>query len=151
MITTLGGKKNLKIQFDAVVQVKIDNGKKIEDEKYELNQHQSLSLSLKHKDLYFYFSDPYPWSWCVTVLSSVTLYIMDGSSDTFSMNMGDVVMFWIWASRNTSSVWGGEGGMQTVMGRQSLHHGFGAGGSIFGCFVFLGPSNVSENNKLDQL
>lgn len=31
----------------------------------------------------------------VTVLSSVTLYIMDGSSDTFSMNMGEVVMFWI--------------------------------------------------------
>lgn len=39
-----------------------------------------------------------------TVLSSVTLYMMDGSSDTFSMNMGDVVMFWICASRNTSSV-----------------------------------------------
>lgn len=31
----------------------------------------------------------------VTVLSSVTLYIMDGSSETFSMNMGEVVMFWI--------------------------------------------------------
>ena len=31
----------------------------------------------------------------VTVLSSVTLYIMDGSRETFSMNMGEVVMFWI--------------------------------------------------------
>lgn len=31
----------------------------------------------------------------VTTLSSVTLYIMDGSRETFSMNMGEVVMFWI--------------------------------------------------------
>lgn len=31
----------------------------------------------------------------VIVLSSVTLYIMDGSRETFSMNMGEVVMFWI--------------------------------------------------------
>lgn len=31
----------------------------------------------------------------VTMLSSVTLYIMDGSRETFSMNMGEVVMFWI--------------------------------------------------------
>lgn len=31
----------------------------------------------------------------VMVLSSVTLYIMDGSRETFSMNMGEVVMFWI--------------------------------------------------------
>lgn len=29
------------------------------------------------------------------VLSSVTLYIMDGSRETFSMNMAEVVMFWI--------------------------------------------------------
>uniref|UniRef100_A0A0E9PY92 Uncharacterized protein n=1 Tax=Anguilla anguilla TaxID=7936 RepID=A0A0E9PY92_ANGAN len=29
---------------------------------------------------------------------------MDGSRDTFSMNIGEVVMFWIWASRKTSSV-----------------------------------------------
>lgn len=30
-----------------------------------------------------------------TVLSSVTLYIMEGSNETFSINMGEVVMFWI--------------------------------------------------------
>ncbi len=39
-----------------------------------------------------------------TLLSSVTLYIIEGSRETFSMNIGDVVMFWICASRNTSSV-----------------------------------------------
>lgn len=47
---------------------------------------------------------PYPSPLVTTLFSSVTLYIMDGSSDTFSMNMGEVVIFWIWASRNTSSV-----------------------------------------------
>uniref|UniRef100_A0A0E9UAH6 Uncharacterized protein n=1 Tax=Anguilla anguilla TaxID=7936 RepID=A0A0E9UAH6_ANGAN len=41
----------------------------------------------------------YPSSPETTVLSSETLYIMDGSRDTFSMNIGEVVMFWIWASR----------------------------------------------------
>lgn len=35
----------------------------------------------------------HPSSPYATVLSSVTLYIMEGSRETFSMNMGEVVMF----------------------------------------------------------
>lgn len=41
------------------------------------------------------FKSTYSSSPSETMLSSVTLYIMEGSRETFSMNIGEVVMFWI--------------------------------------------------------
>lgn len=54
----------------------------------------------KHFIIHIYHSP----AW-LTEFNSATLYIIDGSNETFSINMGEVVIFWIWASRNTSSVW----------------------------------------------
>ncbi len=55
----------------------------------------SLFVSLQTFGNYITLKCFYPPPSDMTMLSSVTLYIMEGSRETFSMNMGEVVMFWI--------------------------------------------------------